>query len=314
MLLAAMTAAMVVTLAVGGKSAKAAFPGDNGAIAFEVVNSGVYRMSSDGFGQTKLSDTPGNNGNPAWSADGEKIAFVNLTGTETLNNEIYWMDSDGEDSSEINLTDHPAHDTWPAFFPDHHTIAFTSTREGGDTDIFKMTVDDNGDVTSGPIQLTTYAGSDVQPVVSPNGKKVAFVSDRDGGDSDIYVMKANAPEGPANRPVKLTRSAAFDTQPDWSPNGKKLAFQSDRSGGNLEIFVMKAVPESRTNRPRNLTKNAANDFEPAFSPSGKKIAFTSNRDGVDTDIFKMKADGSGPVNLTSDSAAAEEQPSWQPDP
>ncbi len=34
-------------------------------------------MNADGFGQTRLTDQPGPNFNPSWSADGKKIAFSN---------------------------------------------------------------------------------------------------------------------------------------------------------------------------------------------------------------------------------------------
>jgi Tol biopolymer transport system component len=80
-------------------------------------------MSPDGFGQTRLSDTVANSFNPDWSSDGKKIVFSGDA-------EVYWMDSDGEDTSEKNLTNHAATDIEPAFFPDYHKIAFAATATG----------------------------------------------------------------------------------------------------------------------------------------------------------------------------------------
>jgi hypothetical protein len=69
----------VLVSALTAGPASAAFPGSNGAIAFQSDRNGateVYRMSPDGFGQTLLSNTMGPNSKPAWSKDGEKIAFI----------------------------------------------------------------------------------------------------------------------------------------------------------------------------------------------------------------------------------------------
>jgi Tol biopolymer transport system component len=285
------------------RACQGSLPGSNGAIAFD-DSLQVYRMNSDVFGQTKLSDSPLTNFQPDWSADGKKIAFSNFN---SANNtiEVYWMNSDG--LGETNLTQDAAFDSDPAFFPNHHKIVFTSTRDG-DSDIFKMTVNDSGDIIGEPTKLTTSTALDFNPTVSPDGKKIAFVSDRGAGfDTDIYVMKANAPESATNKAVKLTRSAADDSYPEWSPNGQRIAFDSDRSG-NSEVYVMKAnAPESSTNRPKNLTNNSAEDAQPTFSPDGMKIAFVSNRTELSLDIFKMKVDGSGAqVNLTNNKTA------WRP--
>jgi hypothetical protein len=86
----AIAAAMAVALVVGTELAEAAFPGTNGAIAFsscQLANEQVIQMNPDSFGQTKLSDTAGENYRPDWSADGKKIVFVNSVGG--TNSEIY---------------------------------------------------------------------------------------------------------------------------------------------------------------------------------------------------------------------------------
>src|SRR5215204_6876155 len=65
------------------EDAKAAFPGQNGAIAFSSQEGSagngyqVWRVNPNGSGKTVLTDFPTDNHNlnPAWSADGQKIAF-----------------------------------------------------------------------------------------------------------------------------------------------------------------------------------------------------------------------------------------------
>jgi hypothetical protein len=98
-MVAAALAASLLVLAVATSPAEAAFPGSNGAMAFD-DSSQVFRMNSDGFGQTKLSDAAGNNFQPDWSADGKKIAFTSSSG----NSEVYWMDSDGSGETKSPLS------------------------------------------------------------------------------------------------------------------------------------------------------------------------------------------------------------------
>ncbi len=331
--LAAVVATMVMTLVGATEPAAAAFPGSNGTIAFTVTNDQppanpqIYGMNADGLGQTQLSHASGLNFSPDWSADGDKVAFVNYSNPceACYTSHIYWMNADGSGATDLTKTLSPdGLDDYPSFFPDYHKIAFQTTRGGSqeNQDIWKITVDDNGDLLKS-VRLTTSASKDIQPAVSPDGKKIAFTSNRDG-DFDLYVMRANEPEGPTNVPVKLTRDGSnpdsiglSDGAPYWSPDGKRIAFQSTRMGDadfNTDVWVMEARPEGSTNVPVRLTSKALSAYEgrPAWSPDGKKIAFQSYRGG-NVEVFKMRADGTRKVNLTKDSISGGE-PSWQPLP
>lgn len=58
---------------------QAAFPGFNGRIAFDSArdrNTGIYTINPDGSGATRLTSSSGNDVDPAFSPDGQKIAFV----------------------------------------------------------------------------------------------------------------------------------------------------------------------------------------------------------------------------------------------
>lgn len=302
----AVVATLLMTVA-GVECAKAGSQGNTSSIVFTSDRKSdtgglldIYRMDADGRGPTKkLTDTPGNDVMPAWSADGDELVYVrsDLTGMPN----IYRMDVDG--SNETPVTAGPSFNTDPAWFPNNRKIAFSRSE-----DIYAMVLGASGDSAGKLIRFTRDSNADRQPVVSADGRRIAFASDRDG-DFDIYVMKA-APESATNRPVKLTRNATSDFTPEWSPDGKRIAFTSGRQGSR-EIYVMKAVPQDTdTNPPNNLTSNAADDSDPAWSPDGRKIAFTSDRTG-DGEIWAVGADGADPSNLTRSPASEELQPDWQ---
>ena len=272
---------------------QAAFPGQNGRIAFESDRDGnaeIYAMNADGSAPTRLTNNTALDFTPAWSADGTKIAFES---TRDGNTEIYVMNADG--SGQTRRTNNAASDGDPSWSPDGTKIAFQSNRDGN-FEIYAMNADG-----SGQTRLTNNAASDGFPTWSPDGTKIAFQSHRDaGGNGEIYAMNA---DGSAQ--TRLTTDVAIEAHPHWSPDGTKIAFESNRDG-NFEVYVMNADGSGQTNRTNSPTV----DDLPTWSPDGTKIAFRSDRDG-NTEIYAMNAGGSGQTRLTNNSAS-DSRPDWGP--
>src|SRR5947207_12793348 len=62
-----------------GRSANAAFPGQNGKIAFHSDRDGnfaIFTVNPDGSGLANLTSGFADNELPSWSADGSKIVFM----------------------------------------------------------------------------------------------------------------------------------------------------------------------------------------------------------------------------------------------
>ncbi len=271
----------------------------NGKIAFRSPPDEIYTMNPDGSGQTNLTNVLGIDDDPAFSPDGNRIAFTTTRddppGDGVITNyEVYVMNSDG--TGQTRLTDNPAFDGVPSFSPDGSRIAFASFRDGN-SEIYVMNADGTGQTN-----LTNHSALDTEPAFSPDGTKIAFV--RNG---NIYVMNV---DGTGQTP--LTSSGGFD--PAFSPDGSRIAFTSSRTTGtgvnnpegDLEIFTMNLNGTGIT----QLTFNTANDVHPAFSPDGTKIAFASFRDGGgSTELYVMDADGTDQTRLTFN-PGGDGSPSW----
>ncbi|HXF98945.1 MAG TPA: hypothetical protein VNJ46_10075 [Gaiellaceae bacterium] len=142
-LLAALTAAAAAALS-GAGAAGAAFPGENGKIAFTSNRDGnleVYVMNADGSGQANLSDNAAADLQPAWSPDGSKIAF---TSDRDGNLEVYVMNA-ADGSGQANLSQNDATLNFdPAWSPDGSKIAFTRSFNASAQQVYVMNADGSG--------------------------------------------------------------------------------------------------------------------------------------------------------------------------
>ena len=169
-------------------------------------------MNADGTDVTQVTSNPGQDGDPAFSADGSRIAF---TRDRDGNRELYAIGVDG--SAETRLTTSPANEQDPAFSADGSRLAFVSDRDGN-REIYLAAADGTD-----PTRLTSDPAADYQPNFSPDGSRIAFASERVGGLGRIFVMGADG-----SAPTLLSSSdTSADHDPSFSPDGTKVAFAGD---------------------------------------------------------------------------------------
>jgi WD40 repeat protein len=238
----------------------------------------IYTMDADGGGQTRLTETPGEDYSPTWSPDGTRLAFVS---TRDGNAEIYVMNLDG--TGQTRLTNNTASDLGPKWAP-NGSIAFVTNRDGND-EIYVMN-SDGGNQTN----LTRHQADDSSFSFSPNGAMIAFASTREDSQFDIYTMNVDGTG--INR---LTTTAGDDISPTFS--AQQISFQTNRDE-NDEVYSMGLNGGNQT----RLTNNPELDTDPVLSSDGSRIVFSTFRDG-NLEIYLMNADGSALIRLTNNNAA-----------
>ncbi len=90
---------------------------------------------------------------------------------------------------------------------------------------------------------------------------------------------------------------------DVSPDGQTLIFHM--LGDIYRVGIDGGDAEA-------LTNDIAWSFQPRFSPDGEEIAFISDRAGAEN-LWIMNADGSDPVQVTTETEHLLHNPAWSPD-
>ncbi len=212
----------------------------------------------------QLTGVAGSDASPAWSPDGESIAFVSKRGDDKQP-QVYVIPVNGGEARRV--TNIPTGVSAPKWFPDSKRIAFLSQ-------VFA--------------DLTTWPEMERRMKEREERKMTAQVWDKapvaywdrylDHRQTHVYAVNVDGGE-----PQALTRAAgvALDVGApdansyDISPDGAEIAFaaDSDKSGvdQNFDIYLL---PLGGADAKNITSDNAADDAAPKYSPDGRLLAFT----------------------------------------
>lgn len=276
-----------------------------------VFERGGYVMLVRESGGSPVALTEGTS--PAWSPDGELIAFhkSNCYVNQGCERDL-WLTTPGG-SSQWPVTVDPNFDDYDAAFsPNANSIAFIRFWLGPDQSYLVVS-----DLQGGSLKILSIWNPVYTPSWSPDGAQIAFVCEgvvwsgsldiclvhTDKGCDSYFPSRCNLPLTP------LTTRLGDELDPAWSPDGGRIAF-------TLACGFQSVCPDSITTAEpyiavidlvtREVTRLVAG-HDPAWSPDGSHLVFVGNASSPGLRVYKF-ADGS--VRQLTDNPA-DKSPSWR---
>ncbi len=141
----------------------------------------IFVMNADGSNVKQLTNVPGYDGGPFFSADGKKICWRRFS-EDGLTAEIMTMNIDGSDQKQ--LTKIKAMSWAPYFHPSGEYLIFTTNRHGfGNFELYLVSAD-GGE----PVRVTYTDKFDGLPCFTPDGERLSWTTQRgSSGNSQLFV-------------------------------------------------------------------------------------------------------------------------------
>lgn len=306
-------AALGLTLLIPDDS-RAAFPGKDGRIFFTSDRDGnfeLYSMKPDGTDQRRLSETAGDEIDPAVSANGRWVAFAFIPADGSTRARLVVMRTNGTSRQDVTGNRFRA-DFFPSFSPNGRGLVFSRETDPAEENGRIWTI---GLKPGSPgRQLIEIAPArQYAPEYTPDGRRIVFAQQSLFAPFGyrIYSVRSN---GRDLSPISPETYASAN-YPTVSPRGNEVAYAAspDAVGQPSPLIdattTGAAIPRTRTIVPSLV------DLEPlnsAFSPSGSRLAFDrNNQRGEPAQINVVSSNGGVGTELTGPGSTNVE-PAWGP--
>jgi Tol biopolymer transport system component len=278
---------------------------------FETNRLRIYTVPVEGGDPRKLTDAW--TGDPAFSPNGQKIAFVKFNSSKAYQytSELWVMPV--QDGKPVLITDVPNRVFNPLWSPDATMIAFlaypreSKAEVADEAEVWVVRLSDEGKPLNAPAKFPLPDREWVLLVGWTADNKIGMVS-----PSAVHNAIYTVPSG-GGKATQVT-PAGYAFHPRWTPDGERIAFRW--GAGDLAYVpagggAVSLIPKRSEGNLIEATPGGGN----AISPDGKKIVFSGVKrkerlEGVH--IWTIPVEGGEPTQLTT-TPTDSRFPCWSPD-
>ncbi|MDX1393326.1 MAG: CehA/McbA family metallohydrolase [Gemmatimonadota bacterium] len=223
----------------------------------------------------RLTDGAGMDARPAWSPDGETLAFVR---DDTRDTHIVIVDA--ESGAERATIDTPALDLDPAFGPDGAEILYSSGRTGT-LDLWARDLE-----TGTERRVTEAAGIELRP--QPGRDGMVYLAKGPGQVPDRIVLHTDEASGP--REVSLVQAdIASMMRPALDPAGSVVAYGWPTQERGWELRLLHVDEPG----PSILLESGGMPLTPAWSHDGRWVYYSESDDDERMRLWRVPRAGGG---------------------
>jgi Tol biopolymer transport system component len=249
----------------------------------------IYLMNADGSGQKRLTDSPGYDGGPFFSPDGQRIIWRHFNEAGTVA-DVFTMKLDGSDRRQ--LTDFGCMSWAPYFHPSGDYAIFTANKLGFEN--FELFLVDAAGARE-PVRVTFTDGFDGLPVFSPDGNRLCWTANRTA-DKKSQLFLAQWNHGAALAAVKAAPvRGAKDQGQRTNDHSAKAAGKAAAATAHAPAPKPPAVPKKFSPEITQTDLRAAVGYLADDALEGRNTGTRGAQLAADFIAGRFKADGLAPL-------------------
>jgi Tol biopolymer transport system component len=224
---------------------------------------------------SRLTSTPEQEFSPAWSPDGQAIAFLRIFSRSKMALILIAQRGGRErvltEFEASELSDRPS-GPYLAWTPDSKWLVSAGlevSRRPWSLYLVSVDTGEKRRLTMPP--ASTFWG-DTAPALSPDGRNVAFIRQQIGA-YDLYRLRLADGYIPRGGPERIPTDNPLNFSPTWTADGHEIVFAS----GNFINAGLWRTAVSQSAKPRRLAFASDHTSAPAVSRQGNHLAYVVSR-------------------------------------